>query len=297
MKKYIVFIIILIFKTNTTLSNSLTIIDSNLKDSYRIVSLDGTTTEILFSLGLGKYIVGRDISSYYPKEANNISSVGYKYRLSSEGILSLKPTLILGQNDVRPKTVIDQIKSTGINVVLSNDIDSCLDTISYINYLGEMFNKKNNSDKLVENLKSKLKKIKLLNDENKKLIKVLMLYIRGYKLKLVLGRNSGPSKMLKYVNALNVGNHINETKPVTAESMVNMNPDVIVLFKKGVESIGGIKGMVNIEGVSYTNAGRNERFVIMDDLYLGGFGPRCGDAALDLYYGINQKKGIFQSDG
>ena len=160
-----------------------------------------------------------------------------------------------------------------------------------------MFNKKNNSDKLVENLKSKLKKIKLLKDENKKIIKVLMLYIRGYKLKLVLGRNSGPSKMLKYVNALNAGNHINETKPVTAESMVNMNPDVIVLFKKGVESIGGIKGMVKIEGVSYTNAGRNERFVIMDDLYLGGFGPRCGDAALDLYYGIHQKKGIFQSDG
>ena len=92
MKKYIVFIIILIFKTNTTLSNSPTIIDGNPKDSYRIVSLDGTTTEILFSLGLGKYIVGRDISSYYPKEANNISSVGYKYRLSSEGILSLKPT-------------------------------------------------------------------------------------------------------------------------------------------------------------------------------------------------------------
>ena len=42
----------------------------------RIVSLDGITTEILFALGVGEKVVGRDDSSYYPPEAQRLPSVG-----------------------------------------------------------------------------------------------------------------------------------------------------------------------------------------------------------------------------
>lgn len=56
----------------------------------RIVSLDGITTEILFALGVGEKVVGRDDSSY-PPEAQRLPSVGYQFRLSAEGILSSSP--------------------------------------------------------------------------------------------------------------------------------------------------------------------------------------------------------------
>ena len=75
----------------------------------RIVSLDGITTEILFALGVGEKVVGRDDSSYYPPEAQRLPSVGYQFRLSAEGILSLKPTLVIGREDVRPKEVVEQL--------------------------------------------------------------------------------------------------------------------------------------------------------------------------------------------
>lgn len=68
----------------------------------RIVSLNGVTTEILFALGVGDRVVGRDTSSYYPASVNKLPTVGYQFQLNVEGILSLRPTLVLGREDVRP---------------------------------------------------------------------------------------------------------------------------------------------------------------------------------------------------
>ncbi len=70
--------------------------------TQRIVSLDGITTEILFAVGVGNQVVGRDDSSYYPPEVLRRPSVGYQFRLSAEGVLSLRPTLVIGREDVRP---------------------------------------------------------------------------------------------------------------------------------------------------------------------------------------------------
>jgi len=84
----------------------------------RIVSLDGITTEILFALGVGNKVVGRDDSSYYPPRVTQLPSVGYQFRLSAEGILSLRPTLVIGREDVRPPQVLEQLRAAGITVVL-----------------------------------------------------------------------------------------------------------------------------------------------------------------------------------
>lgn len=270
----------------------------NITENIRIISLDGTTTEVLFALGLGGNIIGRDTSSYYPQKALEIKSVGYKYKLNSEGILSLRPSIILGQEDVKPKNVIKQIKQANIPILLNKDINNCSLTIDYIRFLGNLLNKKNVSEILIDEIEKDLIKI---NDLKKKIIKpykkVIMLYIRGNKLKLILGKGTGPSKMLDYINVNNLGNEIDGAKPINAESLINLNPDVIIFFRKGVESINGIQGIKNINGLSLTNSGKNDRYVIMDDLYLGGFGPRCTKAVLDLFIGVHESEGIYKSDG
>ncbi|MCX7740062.1 MAG: ABC transporter substrate-binding protein, partial [Meiothermus sp.] len=83
----------------------------------RIVSLDGVTTEILFALGVGDKVVGRDTSSYYPAAVNKLPTVGYQFQLNAEGILALRPTLVLGREDARPPQVFDQLAAAGVTVV------------------------------------------------------------------------------------------------------------------------------------------------------------------------------------
>ena len=53
-----------------------------------------------------------------------------------------------------------------------------------------------------------------------------------------------------------------------------MKPDVIVLMTKGLASVGGIKGLLQLPGVAQTPAGQHQRFVTIDDSLFLSFGPR-----------------------
>ena len=81
------------------------------------MSLNGSTTEILFALEVGDNVVGCDASSTYPKGVREkLPSVGYQYGLNAEGILSLNPTLVIGRIDVRPPQVVQQLRMAGVTV-------------------------------------------------------------------------------------------------------------------------------------------------------------------------------------
>lgn len=262
----------------------------------RIVSLDSTTTEILFALGVGERLVGRDMASYYPIEAQKISSIGYKYRLNSEGILSLNPDLILGQDDVKPETVLQQVSSYGIPLDLVSDINSCEKSQHYISKLGDLMQKQTEASQLISKMKGHLDQLesaqKQLQQENQYTPqKVLMLYVRGQKTQFIMGKGTGASEMIQIAGAKNVAESIYGTKPITSEALAAMNPDIVIFFKKGIESIGGVKSISQLPGMTFTQAGKNERFIIMDDLYLANYGPRCGAAAYDLFKAIYQQEG------
>ena len=90
-----------------------------INSTERIIGLNGSTTEILFALRLDANIVGCDASSTYPKDIQKtLPSVGYQYRLNAEGILSLKPTLVIGREDVKPPQVVEQLRAAGVTVLL-----------------------------------------------------------------------------------------------------------------------------------------------------------------------------------
>ena len=71
-------------------------------------------------------------------------------------------------------------------------------------------------------------------------------------------------------------------KPVNSEVLITSAPDVLLLTDRVLNSLGGIEQVLKIPGVSLTPAGKNKRIIVMDTLYLLGFGPRTGQAALDL---------------
>jgi iron complex transport system substrate-binding protein len=59
--------------------------------------------------------------------------------------------------------------------------------------------------------------------------------------------------------------------------MVALNPDVILVMTKGLQSVGGVSGLVALPGVAQTDAGKNKRVVAVDDSLLLSFGPRTPD--------------------
>ena len=63
-------------------------------------------------------------------------------------------------------------------------------------------------------------------------------------------------------------------KPVTDEAIVAAQPDLILMMTKGLESVGGIDGLIAMPGVGQTPAGQNKRVISMPDSELLSFGPR-----------------------
>mgnify|MGYP002397398202 FL=1 len=84
----------------------------------RIVSVGGDVTEIIFALGLGDRVVAVDTTSQYPPDAvKEKKSVGYMRALSTEGVLSVAPTLIVASADAGPPEVVAALKGSTVPFV------------------------------------------------------------------------------------------------------------------------------------------------------------------------------------
>ena len=68
----------------------------------RVVVISPIYNEIIWALGAQDKVVGVDLSSTYPPEIKNVTTVGYHRALSAEGILSLHPTAILTDGNIGP---------------------------------------------------------------------------------------------------------------------------------------------------------------------------------------------------
>ena len=257
---------------------------------------DTATTEILFALGVGEKVVGRDDSSYYPPEAQRLPSVGYQFRLSAEGILSLKPTLVIGREDVRPKEVVEQLERAGVAVVLVPATPSVEGAKAKIRTVAQAVGRVEQGEALVRALERDLLLLKAFQAQHapKGRLKALFLYLRSPGTTYVCGEGSTPVGVMALAGLDNAAQGIRECKPMTAESVVAARPEVIVVFKKGLESVGGLEGLLKLPGVAQTPAGEKRKVVTMDDLYLGSFGPRAGRAALDLFRAAYLQEGFVE---
>lgn len=268
--------------------------------SERIVSLNGSTTEILFTLGVGDNVVGCDRSSTYPKGVRDrLPSVGYQYGLNAEGILSLNPTLVIGRDDVRPPQVVQQLRMAGVTVLLLKEPRSFEAAKQRLRTIGKAVGREKKAEALINALDTDIKELeaKLASRKEQPKQKALFLYLRGTQTTLVLGTDTAAGAMFDIVGAENAAGSIKGNKPMTAEAAIAAQPDVYVLFTTSLESVGGIDGLLKLPGLAHTPAGENKRVVTLDGQYLSGFGPRCGSAALDLFRGIYETDGHFVATG
>lgn len=297
--------VLLLLITSTAAAQPVEVTDANgksvvINSTERIIGLNGSTTEILFALGLDANIVGCDASSTYPRGVKEkLPSVGYQYRLNAEGILSLKPTLVIGREDVKPPQVVEQMRAAGVTVLLLKEPRTINEAKQRLRTIGKAVDRQEKADALILALEKQVATLesKLAAREGQPKKKALFLYLRGPQTAFVLGEKSAPGAMIEIAGAENAAGKIKGTKPMTAEAVVAAQPDVYVLFESGLKSIGGVEGLLKVPGLAQTPAGRNKRVVAMDGLYLSGFGPRCGRAALDLFRAIHEADGLFATSG
>ncbi len=251
-------------------------------DTSRIVTLGGSVTEIVYALGAGDQVVGVDESSVHPAAATEKPSVGYFRKVPAEGVLSLNPSLVLALEGTGPPTVFEQFRSAGVRTVQVPDTPSVSGAKQKIRTIGEVLGRPARADSLIADMEADLEAARALRAEASSTPSVLFVYARGSGTMNVAGRGTSAAAMIELAGAENAITGFEGFKPMSAEAVVEAEPDVILALTRGLESIGGEKGLLEQPGIPLTPAGKNERIATMDDLLLLGFGPRLGTAVKRL---------------
>ena len=244
----------------------------------RIIPLDGSVAEVIFALGMGDNVVATDISATWPLEADKLPKIGYQRALNAEPIAAFSPTVLLGTEIAGPPQTIEDLRRLGYPVVIIPSNSDPKGPGEKIRAVAKALGLPKRGEALALELDEKIQSV-TLNSAGKAKPLVAVLYIRGKGTQLLLGRNSGIYWMIQAAGGANVADvlDIDDYTPITPESLLVANPDLIVVPSAGLESVDGIEGLLQIGGISQTKAGINRSIFSYDDQLLLGNGPRTGD--------------------
>ena len=271
-EKFVLFL--LIFSINSLINFS--------SANQRIVIAGGALTEIVFALGAGDQVIGVDKTSSFPEKVKQLPQVGYWKLLNIEGILSLKPSLFITLSDVEPENIIDQVNQSKVDVLALKRIPGTIDLLyENINKIAVKLDKQKEGQALIERIKTNIADIEAKVATHAQKTKVLALMSMGGN-NSVAGKNTTIDALITIAGGENLANH-NSFKSYTAESLITLNPEVIILNKHSIDQLGGLDKVNTIPGITETAAFKNNRITIIDDSYLFGIGPRVDEAAKILF--------------
>ncbi|MCC6236685.1 MAG: ABC transporter substrate-binding protein [Dehalococcoidia bacterium] len=269
-------------------------------DTTRIVSLWGNVTEIVFGLGLGDRVVGRDITATFP-EAEAIPLVTRAHDVSAESVLSLHPTLVLASVDTGPASAIDHIRNVGVPVVRFAEPQSVDDVVPRIRTIAAALGVPAAGEDLAARTEAAMAAARDEVQAPAVAPRVAFLYMRGHAgVYLIGGPRSGADSMIVAAGATDAGTAMGLDRPFTpisSEALVRAAPEVILMTTTGLESVGGIEGLVQIPGIAQTPAGRDRRIVTLEDSLLFAFGPRTPVALRALIEGLHAPRTAAPSAG
>ena len=240
-------------------------------NATRVVVLANGVAEIIQSLNAQSKIVGRDISSTEDSLAD-IPIVTSGHQVLPEKVIALKPDLVLIDASTGPKSAIETIKSAGITVIETPESWSLKDLPIKVRAVGRAIGAQGQAEELIQQLNDSLNASVVKNSP-----RVAFLYLRGTSsVYLIGGAGSGADSLLAAIGATDVGAQTLDRpfNTLTAESLAELNPDVILVMSKGLQSVGGIDGLLKLPGVAQTRAGKNSAVIDVDDSLLLSFGPR-----------------------
>lgn len=255
------------------------------RDASRILTVDiyGSLSATVFGLGLGDRVVGRDTSTSFPGSSDLPLVTQNGHELNAEAILDLAPTVILTDTSVGPWDVILQMRESGIPVVVTDshrDMDNVDDIILQVaEALGVPEEGRALAERVQGEIDDKIAEIAAIAPtERADRVRMLFLYVRGTAgIYYMFGEGSGADSLIQALGGVDVATEVGwkGMRPVNAEALVQMEPDLLIMMTKGLESVDGVDGLLErVPAVANTPAGMNRRIVDMSDYVVLSFGPR-----------------------
>ena len=250
-----------------------------LKDYKRIVSIGSSSTEIIYALGLEHNLVAVDTTSLYPEEAlKTYASVGYMRALSAEPILSLAPDIVVSEASAQPAIVLQQMREAGVKVLLLPEDRSIQGVYEKISLIADTFGREQKAQALITQLKLDFQRTQEYLANLRDSPKTLFLLGISSSAITASGSDTSAHDLITYAGGSNAFSNFRGYLPVTAESIIEAAPEVIILPSHSIDLAGGLAKILAIPEIRLTPAGQNERIYIVDSTMALGYGPRLPEA-------------------
>ena len=287
MKKFLLFIIFLISVINIysiKIENNMAV-DSfgnsvPLKEYNKIIAADPSAVEIFYLIGGEDKISAvakTKINKIYPEEKTELlESVGSITRPSIEKIISLNPDLVI-LNPMGAVKTAELLKKYNIPYFIDRSVtfdEIFLKTKIYGIFTGQ----EKNAEKLIEDKKNKLDKIK--NEIEDKNLKGVILYSSSPMISF--SKETIPSEIMEILKIKNIADSFPHGKKgiISPDVMLTENPDIII----GTMKIHSAEDIVKTnEFLKYSKAYKNNNIYVFESEKILRATPRIADGIEEIY--------------
>ena len=253
------------------------------EDPSKVVAAGGSIAEMLYSLGAGNLLVAVDSTASYLPETVSLPSVGYVRNLSAEGILALKPSLILGEHDMGPAEVLNQISSVEVEVKRIDERHSTQGIIDKFVCIARILGKEDAAQDILRGqLAEVVTSLEKANEANADLPRAALVLNFVDNQPIVAGANTSGDGLLRMAGAQNIFSDIEGWKPLSRELLIAANPEHLVVTERALKSIGGLEGMLSDPLLASTDALSDDNVHAYGGMSLLGFGLQTLEVALSL---------------
>ena len=256
----------------------------------RWVSAGGALSEWVVAMGGEAKLVGVDTTTQHPASLKALPSIGYQRQLSAEGILSLRPQILVGTEEMGPPPVLAQIRSAGVQVDMFSAQPDLPTLKGNLAHLGKLLGSEDQANALFavyEQALAQQKNWVAKAQATQKAPGVLLLLGHAGGKPLIAGKDTAADWMLQQAGGRNLATHVGY-KPFSVESLAGLSPEVLVFADRALTGDAARAALFKENPIlASTPAAKSRRVFELDPtLLVGGLGPRLPQSLEKLSAGF-----------
>ena len=260
----------------------------------RWVSAGGALSEWVTALGGESKLVGVDTTSQHPQALKALPSIGYQRSLSAEGILSLRPDILIGTEEMGPPPVLAQVKAANVQVELFSAQPDLPTLEKNVSHLGQLLGAEKQAAQLLQSYQQQLdaQKTRVTDAQSRqKAPGVLLLLGHAGGKPLIAGKDTAADWLLQQAGGRNLATHTGY-KPFSVESLASLDPEVLVFSDRALTGEAAKTALFKENPIlNASRAAKAGRVLELDPtLLVGGLGPRLPAALKTLSDGFYPAK-------
>ncbi len=242
-------------------------------DPARIVSLNPTTTDLLFAMGAGPRLVGRTEWDAWSDSVRAIPDLGAGLRPNVEAVLAARPDLVVLYASADNADAARQLRAAGLRV-LSLKVDRLSDFRRAARLLGEATGESGRAGEVIDSVTATLEHVRAATSG---LPRPSVFWHIWDSPIITIGKGSYMNDLVEIAGGRNVYGDVAASSPtVSLEDVIRRDPDVIIAGPVGAARMRASARWRTVAAV------RRGAIVVVDTMLVGRPGARLGEAALSL---------------